>query len=164
MAVKCPTCRSSNISENVNYRTCLNCGGLFNQEGPMESGPDQNTKDTITRRLENRATVVSGNLADLQRAGAAAASGGKANLGAGVALPPGYEAEGVTTPAEDDAAKAEITVESTRAGLVDDLLAAQAKANEPRENHEPDSVDPTSVSPRPATADKPEKASSSRAK
>lgn len=69
--VKCPNCGSVDTAAAVGDVThCLGCGKAFNGKGEMVSGPDQNTRDVIMARLEEKQPHVVGNLADLQRLGA----------------------------------------------------------------------------------------------
>lgn len=113
---------------------------------PALIGPDEYTKKTrIDRINQNNTTVLSGNYADLQRAGADAAVDGKAGTSTDAyAAPPGIDPkdEKVVTPAQHEAAKGEWTRETERTGLLTEPEVAP-----PADNDSPDSIDPTSVSP-----------------
>ena len=108
-------------------------------------GPDEYTKTTrINRILQNNTTVLTGNYADLQRAGAEAATG-QTNAGlAAIDTGPGVDPKDdkIVTPAQHDASKGEFTRETLRTGLLEEPVAP-----EPKENNSPDPVDPTSTSP-----------------
>ena len=106
-------------------------------------GPDEYTKQyRIARILGNNTTVLTGNIADVQRAGAEVASG---KTVAGVAAPPGTDvkSEKVVTPAQQEASRGEFTRETERTGLLE-----APPAPVPPENKSPNPVDPTSTSPR----------------
>lgn len=106
-------------------------------------GPDEYTKQSrIARILGNNTTVLSGNIADMQRAGADVAIGKPAP---GVAAPPGIDVKSdkVVTPAQAEAARGEYTRETERTGLLD-----APAIPDPPENTSPNPVDPTSTSPR----------------
>lgn len=128
----CPNCKSADTQGGFNNRFCINCGQHFNEEGPVDTGADQSTRDALLQRLEPRKPVVTGNYADLQRAGADAASGGKTGLGDGVALPGNLAPEHVQTPAEADKAQGLTTVETVRVDGGSDLPTVQS-APEPTE-------------------------------
>lgn len=106
-------------------------------------GPDEYTKQSrIARILGNNTTVLTGNIADVQRAGAEAATG-KADKS--VDTGPGVDpkSDKIVTPAQAEAARGEWTRETERTGLLDAPVVP-----EPKENKSPDPVDPTSTSPR----------------
>ena len=124
-----------------------------NRVPPDEGFPDNPkrgysdyTRFYETERL-NRGpvTALAGNIADMQRLGAQLAMDKSSVIPTGEEIGPTSDNEGkkFVTPAEFDAAKGEYTIESARAGLVD-----APPTPIPAENHEPDSVDPTSVSPQ----------------
>lgn len=112
---------------------------------PALVGPDEYTRQVRRNRIDqNNTTVLSGNYADLQRAGADAAVNASGSDKA-YAAPPGTDPKDdkVKTPAQAEADRGEFTRETARTGLLEAPPAA-----EPRENTEPDSVDPTSQSPQ----------------
>lgn len=115
-----------------------------NRDGtPSLIGKDDFTKQYEIAKLERgQQQVLTGNIADLNRIGAALAVEGK--LPQGVA-PAGVDPkdDNVLTPAQSDASRGEWTVESAREGLVPEPIPPT-----PKPNTEPNSVDPTSVSPR----------------
>lgn len=122
----CPNCNSADTQAGFNNRFCINCGQHFNDEGPVDTGADQSTRDALTQRLAPRKAVVTGNYADLQRAGAEAASAGNAGLGDGVALPGNLDHKHVQTPAEADKAQGLTTVETVRVDGGSDLPTVQS--------------------------------------
>lgn len=75
MAMKCPICRSADVQHSIGDRAqCLSCGGLLNARGEsVDRGPDETTRAVMEARLRPRTDNVVGNLADLQRVGAASA-------------------------------------------------------------------------------------------
>lgn len=118
-----------------------------NRDGsPALVGPDDYTKQTrINRILQNNTTVLTGNYADLQRAGAEAATGDTSAAVAAVDTGPGVDLKDdkVITPAQHDADKGEFTRETLRTGLLD-----APPESVPAENSEPNVIDPTSQSPQ----------------
>jgi hypothetical protein len=153
MAYKCANCNSSNVQQFAWTYQCLDCGMLSDHDGNVvEAGMGASTREALLKRLEPRRTVVVGNLADLQRMGAELAQTDKGPLASSVVTAERVDvtADNVVTPHEDDALKQEITRETVRTGEAEPFIRARDKAMAPRENREPDSVDPTSVSPTPA--------------
>jgi hypothetical protein len=120
-----------------------------NRDGtPGLIGKDAFTIKYETEKLNRgHTTVLTGNYADLQRLGGQIASG-TVNPQSAVVAPPGVDVKdkSVLTPAQHDAARGEWTVESERAGLV-----SQPVPPIPSPDNSPNSVDPTSVSPRAET-------------
>lgn len=116
-----------------------------NRDGsPSLIGKDDFTREYEMGRLQRgRQEVLSGNYADLQRLGAQIATG-TVNPQTAIGVPAGIDTKDkdVLSPAQHDAAKGEWTVESERAGLV-----SAPPPPVPDPNTEPNSVDPTSVSP-----------------
>ena len=107
-------------------------------------GKDDFTKQyEIERITRGRVVPLTGNYADLQRIGALIAEN-KAPAGVAVNESVDAKSKEFVTPGQHDAAKGEWTVESERAGLV-----KAPPAPVPADNNEPDSIDPTSVSPQP---------------
>lgn len=119
MALKCPNCQSTEVQAGLADSTqCRECGKFFNSAGDLsEPGPDQSTRDAAMERLAPRQQVVVGNIADLQRLGAAAASGDKATTAVkdSVVTPENQPHENVT-PAEAEAARGRTTRETERTG------------------------------------------------
>lgn len=153
MAYQCAACNSTNVQQHAWTYQCLDCGKLSDHEGNVvEVGASASTREAIEARLAPRRTVVVGNLADLQRMGAELAQTDKGELAGAVVTAESVNAQSsnVVTPHEDDAAKGEITRETVRTGEAAPLIRAREKAMAPRDNREPDSVDPTSTSPRPS--------------
>ena len=116
MAIKCASCGSVSTQTGLgnNYQ-CLDCGALTDFEGNVaEGGLDQRGREILEEQLAagTRGPNLVGNLADLQRAGAAIATGQGSGLESGVELPAGVteeaaEASGdeVTTTKSKKAAK-----------------------------------------------------------
>lgn len=150
MASKCPNCGSTEMQEHAWTRQCLTCGRLSDHDGNMvDVGAGASTREAIEARLRPRETVVVGNLADLQRMGAELAQTDKGLLASSVVTAESVNvaADATVTPAQNDENKGEITRETVRTGAAGPLIKAREAAMAPRENKEPDSVDPTSVSP-----------------
>lgn len=114
MATKCPTCRSADTQTSIGDRNqCLHCGALFDSKGDaVERGPDQTTREVMEARLRPRQDTLSGNLADLQRFGAAKAPDPKAHE---FVLPEGVDTDrlpdGEARSAADVVAKASAPAE-----------------------------------------------------
>jgi DNA-directed RNA polymerase subunit RPC12/RpoP len=150
MAYRCANCGSANVQQHAWTYQCLDCGKLSDFEGNVvENGAGASTRDAIERRLQPRRSVVVGNFADLQRMGAELAATEKGALASTVvtAEPVDVKSNAVVTPHEDDAMKADITRETVRTGEADPLIEEQNRQAAPRENREPNPVDPTSQSP-----------------
>lgn len=119
-----------------------------NRDGsPALIGPDAYTRQLLRQRADRDYTtqVVTGNYADLQRAGADAAQGlGSTSSAKAIASPPGLDIKdsSVISPAQQEAARGEWTRETERTGLLD-----APPAPIPAENRDPNPVDPGSVSP-----------------
>lgn len=122
MAYACAHCGSVNTQVGVNRYQCLDCGQLTDFEGnTAEPGIDETTRAAIERTLEPRSTNVVGNLADLQRAGAAVVKGEGSDLAAGVEKPAGVSDAAIAATAEAEAKVAarteggdEVTTTSSR--------------------------------------------------
>lgn len=116
-----------------------------NRDGtPGLVGKDDYTKWEANQRANaSGQTVLVGNLADLQRLGAEAATG-TVNVNNAIAAPPGIDTKdkSVVTPAQHDAARGEVTRETIRTGLL-----PEPPAPVPAENTSPNPVDPGSQSP-----------------
>jgi hypothetical protein len=155
MAYRCANCNSTNVQQHAWTYQCLDCGRLSDHSGNIvENGMGDSTRAAIQQRLEPRRTVVVGNLADLQRMGADLAQTDKGPLASAVVTAESVDVseDNIVTPAEDDALKQEINRETVRTGDAEPLIRAREKAMAPRDNREPDSVDPTSTSPKPGQA------------
>lgn len=129
---KCPNCGSLDTQPLVSVNQCTTCGKLFDFEGNVVApGVDESTRQDMLRRMGARTTNVVGNLADLQRAGAAAVAGDPAPFKDAVEPPPGVTTEDVQAQAaaveKVDAALAEAGASIT-ASLADDS-GADAKAS-----------------------------------
>lgn len=77
---KCPNCGSPETQTLLDRDQCLVCGQQFNAAGKVSGGIDESTRADYLRRLAPRETNVVGNIADLQRGGAAAASGDEVSV------------------------------------------------------------------------------------
>lgn len=89
MALKCGHCGSNNTQAELDRYSCLDCGGASTFDGEAaEHGINDETRAVLERALEPRETNVVGNLADLQRGGAAVAEGEAKTLAVGVAETP----------------------------------------------------------------------------
>lgn len=90
MAIKCASCGSVSTQTGIgnNYQ-CLDCGALTDFEGNVaEGGLDQRGREILEEQLAAKSGPnLVGNLADLQRAGAAIATGQGSGLESGVELP-----------------------------------------------------------------------------
>ena len=87
-------------------------------------------------QLGPRETVVIGNIADLQRAGAEAIAHGAADFSKGVADPPTEDDEELNpvTPAEFEASRGRTTVETEREGISPEPVATDtATAPKPKD-------------------------------
>ena len=105
MATICPNCGSPDTNTGIDRDQCLNCGKHFDANGVAEPGLDQTGRDLAqaTADKTHEPNVV-GNLADLQRAGAAIHEGTGSTLADGAVSPPGTGGDEVTT-AKDTKAK-----------------------------------------------------------
>ena len=134
MAASCPTCRSSTVSHGIGDNLqCLSCGQLFNSKGEaVERGPDQTTRDANAARMAPRTTNLSGNLADLQRFGAAKAPDPKAEE---FVLPPGVTKDDVAGKDSPVNQVSEVVAQASRTDLdpaeerVDTAKALAAQAD-----------------------------------
>lgn len=117
-----------------------------NKDGtPGLIGPDEYARwDRIQRASRQPRTVLSGNIADMQRLGAEVANSSSATVNSALAAPPGVDPknENVLTPAQAEALDGQWTRETERTGLL-----GPPPAHVPAENTEPDSIDPGSQSP-----------------
>lgn len=133
MALSCPNCGSPETSTGLQNFQCLTCGKLFDRAGnTVEGGLSESTRTALQARLAPRATVVVGNIADLQRIGADAAVGDSVNVAQNVSTPQVNSGQEIITPAQDDARKGLVTRETERTGDAEKIQAADAKASEKR--------------------------------
>lgn len=99
MAVKCPNCRSVNTQSLLDRDQCVDCGQQFNADGKLSGGIDESTREDYIRRLAPRETNVVGNLADVQRGGAAVLKD-EGSVSTGVEPPPGVSTDGLKAEAK----------------------------------------------------------------
>lgn len=99
MATKCPNCRSLNTQSLLDRDQCVDCGQQFDANGKLSGGIDASTREDYLRRLAPRETNVVGNLADLQRGGAAVLKG-EGSVSDGVEPPPGVSPAGLKAEAK----------------------------------------------------------------
>lgn len=125
--MKCPNCGSRDTVAQVSAHQCHNCGVLFNSEGVVPNGPDASTRERIASQLAPRGPEVVGNLADLQRAGAAAAKGDGSDLSDGVELPAGVTTEQIK--ADEKAQKAAAKAIDEAVTAANDAAQSQAEAS-----------------------------------
>ena len=96
MAIKCASCGSVSTQTGIgnNYQ-CNDCGALTDFSGNVATGGlDQRGREILEEQLAGpQGPHLVGNLADLQRAGAAIATGSGSGLESGVELPPGVTEE-----------------------------------------------------------------------
>lgn len=112
---------------------------------PTLVGPDDYTRQLRRDYADReRVDVLAGNLADLQRLGAQAATTGSASVASVVAAPAGVDpkSDQTLTPAQASAARGEWNRETEREGLL-----GPPPAPEPPEGTSAEPVDPTSQSP-----------------
>lgn len=94
MAQKCANCGSSNTQAGFGDFQCLDCGQRTDYEGnAAQGGLDQAGRDRLQAQLDGPepGNGIVGNLADLQRAGAAIVKGEGSTLADGVNPPPSAE-------------------------------------------------------------------------
>lgn len=103
---KCPNCRSLNTQSLLDRDQCVDCGQQFNAEGKLSGGIDASTREDYMRRLAPRETNVVGNLADLQRGGAAVLKD-EGSVSDGVEPPPGVSTAGLKAEAKANEAVAD---------------------------------------------------------
>jgi hypothetical protein len=99
MATKCPNCRSLNTQSLLDRDQCVDCGQQFNADGKLSGGIDASTREDYLRRLAPRETNVVGNIADLQRGGAAVLKD-EGSVSDGVEPPPGVSPAGLKAEAK----------------------------------------------------------------
>ena len=99
MATKCPNCRSVNTQSLLDRDQCVDCGQQFNADGKLSGGIDASTREDYLRRLAPRETNVVGNIADLQRGGAAVLKD-EGSMSTGVEPPPGVSPAGLQAEAK----------------------------------------------------------------
>lgn len=93
---KCANCGSRNTQTGIDTFQCLDCGALTNYEGEqVDKGLGATTRDELNARANKTYEPnLVGNIADLQRLGAAKAPDPKAEE---FKLPPGVSGDEVTT-------------------------------------------------------------------
>lgn len=123
MATQCANCGSHNTQAQINTIGCLDCGKQTDYDGnPAAAGMDDATRTELLSRLGPRTTHVVGNLADLQRGGAAVVKG-EGTMSDGVETPPGVSADTVK-----DEAKAQKAFDKAVAPLLPDDTPSDATA------------------------------------
>lgn len=117
MATKCPTCGSHETQSILDRDQCVSCGQQFNADGKLSAGMDESTRQDFLRRMAPRQTNVVGNLADLQRGGAAVVKD-EGSVSDGVEPPPGVSPESVKAEAKANE-KAEAALSAAADSLAD---------------------------------------------